>query len=277
MNITKQYTNYADIRMGNHTFTHALHLIDDNTSILDVGCADGVMGQFIKQHRTAEVFGFEYDLLSVQNAQQNGAYTEVHQVDLEQLSVCDYPEYKNKFNHILCCDILEHLRNPMQVLNKLNEFIKKDGSFIASLPNLAHSSIKASLLVDDFTYTDLGILDNTHLKHFTYKNLAQDLANNNYKISKASFVVCNSIQGTQPTNPFLELPFEIIYYILSDIQSHVFQYVVKFEKSNENYDELLKNNLFQLKVDPNNPPLKLKMHMKTVNESLERMISNINK
>ena len=46
-------------------------------------------------------------------------------------------------------------------------FLSRKGAVIASIPNIAHGSVRLALLAGEFRYRDLGLLDDTHLRFFT--------------------------------------------------------------------------------------------------------------
>jgi len=68
---------------------------------------------------------------------------------------------------------LEHLRNPWRVLEETQQLLKSEGYIVVSIPNIAHGAIRLALLQGRFEYTELGILDNTHLRFFTRKTVEQ--------------------------------------------------------------------------------------------------------
>jgi 2-polyprenyl-3-methyl-5-hydroxy-6-metoxy-1,4-benzoquinol methylase len=76
-----------------------------------------------------------------------------------------------KFDAIVCADVLEHLRDPRPLLGKLSEFLSEGGSVLMSLPNASHLTIVASLLGGRFPYQKNGLLDNTHLKFYGREDL----------------------------------------------------------------------------------------------------------
>ena len=94
---------------------------------------------------------------------------------------------------------------------------------IISLPNAAHASIKTNLLLNDFTYTEMGILDKTHLHFYTAKSIAELLASAGFKIIKAD-IVTMPLDGWQP-HTLSELPKDVADFIAQDKHSHVMQYV----------------------------------------------------
>lgn len=76
-----------------------------------------------------------------------------------------------RFDAIICADVLEHLRNPRPLLNQLHGFLKPDGSILMSLPNASHLTVVASLLGGRFPYQQNGLLDHTHLKFYGREDL----------------------------------------------------------------------------------------------------------
>jgi 2-polyprenyl-3-methyl-5-hydroxy-6-metoxy-1,4-benzoquinol methylase len=76
-----------------------------------------------------------------------------------------------KFEVIICADVLEHLRDPRPLLEKLPVFLRDGGCVLMSLPNASHLTIVASLLSGRFPYQKNGLLDNTHLKFYGREDL----------------------------------------------------------------------------------------------------------
>jgi SAM-dependent methyltransferase len=81
------------------------------------------------------------------------------------------PLVGEKFDAIICADVLEHLRDPRPLLTQLPAFLAEGGSVLMSLPNASHLTILASLLGGRFPYQQNGLLDNTHLKFYGREDL----------------------------------------------------------------------------------------------------------
>ena len=213
--------------------------IKPNTDLLDVGCACGDMGIAIQKEKNCRIIGLEYNSYSVKIAKKTGAYREVFQCDLNNYKKINISE---KFDYIAFGDVLEHIYLPQEVINHFKNFLKPEGLILISLPNIAHASIKANLLLNNFDYTQTGLLDITHIRLFTYKTIATLLTNCNLKIKEYYPTYFKGIFGTQPNDPYKDLPNNINNFILKDKHSHVTQYVIacSIDDSNEN---LLKHNL----------------------------------
>jgi 2-polyprenyl-3-methyl-5-hydroxy-6-metoxy-1,4-benzoquinol methylase len=71
------------------------------------------------------------------------------------------------FDTILCLDVLEHLVDPWQVVERLHQGLRPGGVLIASLPNVRHYRVSGGLLFRGRWYLeDAGICDRTHLRFF---------------------------------------------------------------------------------------------------------------
>ena len=78
---------------------------------------------------------------------------------------------KESFDYILLGDVIEHLVNPEETLRYLQQFLKRDGYIIASIPNILHYSAFIPLPFGEFNYSEAGILDRTHLRFFTWRSI----------------------------------------------------------------------------------------------------------
>ena len=130
---------------------------DSKFNLLDVGCYDGSNLKVLRQqYINSNLYGVDIDNTVLSYADQYGS---TYCVDIEKNTL---PFQHNFFDYILCGDVLEHLHNPVLVLNNLKLFLKDDGMFIISLPNLMHVSVLFQLLNGRFVYEDAGLLDKYH-------------------------------------------------------------------------------------------------------------------
>jgi O-antigen biosynthesis protein len=144
-------------------------LVDGGSRVLELGPATGYMTHAFKE-RGCTVVGIELDPEMAANAER---FTErmivgdIDRLDLEkQLG-------EERFDAIVAADVLEHLRDPLKILVELKKFLKPDGCFVVSFPNVAHGSVRLSLLSGRFDYQDIGLLDSTHLRFFTRESFEE--------------------------------------------------------------------------------------------------------
>lgn len=92
--------------------------------------------------------------------------------DLEKASFITFIADAGPFDTILCLDILEHLRDPWEVVQCLIDALRPGGTMIVSVPNVNNRGILLPLLFKGkWELTDKGLLDRTHLRWFTKHSL----------------------------------------------------------------------------------------------------------
>ena len=128
--------------------------------ILDVGVAGGYLGQILKQ-QGHHLVGIESDPRLAAEARAH--YEDFYVVDVERF---DFPQ-RAEFDYILFADVLEHLRDPRELLRRVLPCLNANGEIIISLPNVANLFVRFNLMLGRFEYGERGILDETHLRFFT--------------------------------------------------------------------------------------------------------------
>ncbi len=88
---------------------------------------------------------------------------------------------------IILADTLEHLVDPERMLRLASSALRPHGSVFLSVPNVAHGSVRLSLLGGRFPYADRGILDRTHRTFFTRRSLRGMLEANGYAVVREAF------------------------------------------------------------------------------------------
>jgi 2-polyprenyl-3-methyl-5-hydroxy-6-metoxy-1,4-benzoquinol methylase len=145
--------------------------------ILECGCATGFLSRHLVE-RGCTVTGVEVDADAAGKARQwckNVVVADLNRQDWAEGLARDY-------DTILFGDVLEHLMDPESVLRKASELLAPGGRVIICLPNIAHWTIRASLLMGRFEYTPTGILDVTHLRFFTPKTARKLIEEAGYQV-----------------------------------------------------------------------------------------------
>lgn len=141
-----------------------------NHRILDVGCAEGFLGESLKQSdRASEVIGIEISSKAAGKAERK--LDRVISGNLDVLNRDKLGLEPSSFDYIICGDVLEHLSDPWGIVQWLETLLKNDGKLIASIPNVRHWSVVLPLLFKGtWTYHSEGIMDQTHMRFFTRKS-----------------------------------------------------------------------------------------------------------
>ncbi|MGE0756972.1 MAG: glycosyltransferase [Pirellulaceae bacterium] len=81
------------------------------------------------------------------------------------------------FDSVLALDVLEHLAEPEQAVQKIARLLRPDGRLYASTANIGFFIMRGMLLLGQFNYGKRGILDMTHTRLFTigsFRRLLRD-------------------------------------------------------------------------------------------------------
>ena len=164
---------------------------EEKLKILDIGCGCGALMGYVRgRFPNAETYGIE---LVQQAAELAAVMGNVICADVEQLS---FPWAPESFDYVIMGDVLEHLRNPADVLRKVRRVLKRGGHIVVSMPNMKHFSVFLPLLMQDvFPYADAGILDTTHLKMYTKTEICNLVNRGGFRIEQ----MCYTTGGMKPT------------------------------------------------------------------------------
>lgn len=146
-------------------------LVPPGGEVLEFGCATGHMSAVLKHRLGCRVTGVELSPEAAEAAREH-----CERVIIGDADSLDLPPVlgDRRFDAVIFADVLEHLREPGALLARIRPLLGEGGVVIASIPNVAHGSVRAALLRGEFRYRPLGLLDRTHLRFFT-RDGVQDL------------------------------------------------------------------------------------------------------
>jgi len=134
--------------------------------VLEIGTAAGYLtSELVKLGCT--VTGIEQDPGMAELARQYCRDMVVGNVETMDLSNL------GRYDAIIFGNVLEQLRNPRAVLERLSGLLKPGGKLLISLPNAANIWVRLNLLLGRFSNRPIGILDETQLRFFTLKTAKQ--------------------------------------------------------------------------------------------------------
>jgi 2-polyprenyl-3-methyl-5-hydroxy-6-metoxy-1,4-benzoquinol methylase len=130
--------------------------------VLEIGCGRGGNAVWFRQHGASWITGIDLDGPSAQQAATR--FDSVLVGDVGDL----LDEIDDRFDLIVCADVLEHLHDPWTVVSRLRELATPGGTIVASIPNVRFYRALWKIAVGQgFWYEPEGIFDRTHLRFFT--------------------------------------------------------------------------------------------------------------
>ncbi len=156
---------------------YARLLAGSNHDVLDIGCGEGFFAAELAPS------GNRITGIDDRVAPAHAVFERYFNADLEGGIGAVVKELNGRrFDRVLLLDVLEHLKAPEQILRQSHDVLKREGSLIVSLPNVANIWVRTMLLFGRFNYQQRGLLDRTHLRFFTRKTARRLLEENGYSI-----------------------------------------------------------------------------------------------
>ena len=137
--------------------------------VLDLGCSSGLLSTRVRRlgHEITAV-----DVLEVPGVRDR--VDRFIQADLDKGLPPEVAEH-GPYDVVLAADILEHLREPEQLLAQLRGLLIPRGLLVASVPNFGHWYARGRSALGLFDYDQRGVLDRGHVRFFTRRGIRRRL------------------------------------------------------------------------------------------------------
>lgn len=209
--------------------THGVVLshVKTGSRVLECGCAIGYMTKYLKEQMGCQVDVIEKDAECLNKARKYARLGFCG--DLDEHVWCDYFVH-GKYDYILFADVLEHLRNPTLALSRAARLLDEGGQIIMSIPNVCHNDIILRMVYDQFNYTDMGLLDNTHIHLFGMSNIRQMIVEAGLDVV-TSGSICVETGKTEQRLPEGAADEELLALLKKREFGEVYQFVVVCKKA----------------------------------------------
>ena len=174
-------------------------IIDKSSRVLDVGCDDGALMEYLKQNKDVDIRGIEISKEKVQTCISKGLTV------LEGNAELDLKQFPNKsFDYVILSQTLQAFLNPEKVINELLRIGKQA---IVTIPNFGYWKIGLHLLLKGTMPVTKTLPDewyNTANIHLcTIKDFVNFSKTKNFKLSKS--IALKSDQQSFITNSNLNM------------------------------------------------------------------------
>ncbi|MBE1274789.1 glycosyltransferase [Enterovibrio baiacu] len=239
---------YRTVGSNKDSLYYVSQSISNNSEVLDVGCWEGSLGEFLIREKSCIVDGIE--LYHEAGVKAEKFYRNVFFNDLETFE-SNY--IQSTYDYVVCADVLEHVRNPAAVLSELKKLLKPSGKLIVSVPNVAYGGVIAEMLSGKFEYRERGILDNTHYRFFTRDSIVKLVNSLGFGVNRIDAVQAHIKESEFAESLVSEFPFDLKRVLSNTKDSGTYQFVLvcdsdaekKIIESNIGIDNTIK---FQSKV-----------------------------
>ncbi len=124
--------------LGRSDFAIIGEIIEPNSKVLDLGCGEGELLQWLAQNKNVDARGVEISPAKVRRAIGRGV--SAYQGDIDE-GLADYPD--QAFDYVLLSQTLQETRSPLKVLR---EMLRVGRRVIVAFPNFGHWKVRLSML-----------------------------------------------------------------------------------------------------------------------------------
>lgn len=146
-------------------------------NVLDVGCGNGFIASYLKESSGCYLAGIDGSSYGLEEARRRG-FDDVHLVS----DFCSdaFPEelVTRRFDLVICKDVLEHLYDPIPLLNYVKRILPPTGRFLVLVPNHFPFFYRLKFLLTNKLDTQNYFPEATewnfpHVRFFTDKGMRQ--------------------------------------------------------------------------------------------------------
>lgn len=188
MNVIRDYYEEKSplCRINKRRREKLLKILDrelDNKKILDVGCAGGLSGEFLKRKNN---YLAGIDISSQAILQAKKFFDQAIILDIENE---DLPFPGNYFDIIIFSEIISHLFFPEKAIIKIKNVLKDEGKIVITAPNFLVWTNRIRMFFGGLKYTEETLVKNGVIHFFNYDSLKEILKKTGLKVIQEEFVI----------------------------------------------------------------------------------------
>ena len=150
-------------------------------TILNIGCGFGIFDHYLSER--FKVLGIDSERKEIEKAKELGKKFSRY----FEYKLTDAMEFKTneKFDFVLCSELLEHLKDDSKFIEKLKHFVKPGGYVLITVPNIQQLRNRFRGL---FGLKPI-FMDRTHLREYTRKEIETLIENSGLDVLEMHRIV----------------------------------------------------------------------------------------
>ena len=179
-----------------YEFQIITQLINKQSRVLDVGCGDGGLMQYLKENKNVDIRGLEISKNNVRKCISKGLTT------IEGDAEKDLIQFPNKsFDYVILSQTLQAFLNPQLVINEL---LRVGKQAIVTIPNFGYWKIRLHLLLKGTMPVTKTLpnewYDTPNLHMCTIKDFVEFCKKNEFKLNKSLALNENKFSNIKVSN-----------------------------------------------------------------------------
>jgi O-antigen biosynthesis protein len=165
-------------------------LVREPNFILDVGCSSGDFAANVKQrYPQSRIWGIEPN--------ESAARIAAPRIDrvlcqrIEEVNWSREGVRRGDIDTVFLFDVLEHTYDPWKTLVTLRNLVSDSAQLIVSIPNVRNVLLIQDLISGYWRYRRAGLLDITHIRFFTFKDMCRMFYQTGFRVVASSVTHCD--------------------------------------------------------------------------------------
>jgi SAM-dependent methyltransferase len=130
------------------------------SKVLDVGCGSGEIARIINE-KGYSVSGIDFSQIAIELAQKQGVNSQLADLD------AGIPFDNNTFDIVWAGDVIEHVFDPIFVLNEINRVLVPDGQLLCTIPYDLNIATRLRIFIGH-SYQETVYREYGQYKHHTF-------------------------------------------------------------------------------------------------------------
>ena len=151
--------------------TNLLIKLFEGKKVVEVGCGNGLLLKNFPKDKF-EFTGIDFSKGNLEHAKKKNHDLDFFQADLTNESL--WNEHKNKFDTVLCSEVIEHIEDDALALTILNSLLKPNGTLVITVPAFP-------FLLSKFDKQE------GHVRRYTKNSISEVVTNAGFVIEETRF------------------------------------------------------------------------------------------
>jgi SAM-dependent methyltransferase len=202
---------------------------NDKQTLLDFGSGQGdLIKKLSTKFKKIRMFGIEYSLTGIMISKKNNPNAKFIQADLMSPSLNLAKFNVETFDVITCCDVLEHVDNPVAVITHAYKLLSSNGALIITVPGGPMTSL------------DYHIGHRLHYDKYSLQKVIKSSGFKKFKIYNAGWPFFNLyrimllVRGVKLVNDISNRPSCLKRSVIKTL-GYLFSFLFKFNLNNTKY------------------------------------------
>ena len=163
---------------------HLKPYLKQGITAADVGCNSGNLSLYMAKHG-CNVLGIDYARNVIDGARASAEHYRIKNVDFVAMDFVKEWNRTDEFDFVFCCNVLEHVREDREFVEKFYQMLKPGGKLLLIIPTSYSSMYRTFKFFTGHFYSDDEV---GHLRRYNKKEAKTIVERTGFEINSMDFV-----------------------------------------------------------------------------------------